>query len=431
MYQYYLYLPCPAGVQGLLRNEVSQILSRPFDQMGETRTGVILKGTWDDALRLNLYTRLAQRVLIELGHGHYRNENDLYRAVGSIPWEDWFHNQQTFKVEVTAQHSPLTSLNFATLRIKDAIVDRFRERTGERPSIDTHYPKVRVHVHLTTEEFFIYIDTSGEPLFKRGWRVDKGDAPLKETLAAAMIASCGWTPDVSLYDPCCGSGTIAIEAAQMACKIAPGSQRRFGFQNLRPYQAATWNRLLEQAKNQELSQSERQKIKVFGSDVSFRMVDFAQRNAERAGVVDCVEFRGGDALQRMPPSEPGIMLVNPPYGERIEIAGVAGRSYEGQSSATWSAPRTTGREQAQTEGDMDFFVQLASHWKKNFSGWTAWMLTPDLKLPSKMRLKESRRVPMWNGPIECRLFRFDLVAGSARDKRISKDTSSTDHVRPQ
>jgi putative N6-adenine-specific DNA methylase len=137
---------------------------------------------------------------------------------------------------------------------------------------------------------------------------------------------------------------------------------------------------------------------VFGSDVAFRMVDFARRNAQRAGVDEAVNLRGGDALQRMPPSEtPGVMLVNPPYGERIEAAGVAG----------------VGRERAHSE-DGDFFAQLASHWKAHYAGWTAWVLTPDLKLPTRMRLKESRRVPMWNGPIECRLFRFDMVKGSAR-----------------
>jgi putative N6-adenine-specific DNA methylase len=143
---------------------------------------------------------------------------------------------------------------------------------------------------------------------------------------------------------------------------------------------------------------------VFGSDVAFRMVDFAQRNAARAGVADAVQLRGGDALQRMPPTEtPGVMLVNPPYGERIETAGVAGRTQG-------------GRERAETEDGGDFFTQLAAHWKKNYPGWTAWVLTPDLKLPSRMRLKESRRVPMWNGPIECRLFRFDMVRGSARGR---------------
>ena len=152
-----------------------------------------------------------------------------------------------------------------------------------------------------------------------------------------------------------------------------------------------------------------QRSLIFGSDVSHRMVDFAQRNAKRAGVDDVIDFRGGDALQRMPPSDsPGVMLLNPPYGERMEVGGVAGTAAQARFGA---------RELAQTEGGGEFFLQLAAHWKKNFSGWSAWMLTPDLQLPGKMRLKESRRVPMWNGPLECRLFRFDMVAGRmARDR---------------
>lgn len=136
------------------------------------------------------------------------------------------------------------------------------------------------------------------------------------------------------------------------------------------------------------------------------MVDFAERNAERAGVAEAVQFRGGDALQRMPPAESGVIVLNPPYGERIEVGGVAAAG----------GGKGGGREEAQTEDGGEFFVQLASHWKKNYAGWTAWVLTPDLQLPKRMRLKESRRVPMWNGPIECRLFRFDMVAGSARNR---------------
>jgi putative N6-adenine-specific DNA methylase len=215
-----------------------------------------------------------------------------------------------------------------------------------------------------------------------------------------MIAASGWKADVPLYDPCCGSGTIAIEAAQVACNIAPGLLRRFGFERLLPYQAHVWTQLKDEA----LAARRAPTAPVFGSDVAFRMVDFAARNAERAGVAQAVQFRGGDALQRLPPAEqPGVMLVNPPYGERIATAGVAGRMQR-------------GRERAEAGDGEDFFVQLAAHWKKHYAGWTAWVLTPDLKLPSRMRLKESRRVPMWNGPIECRLFRFDMVAGSARTR---------------
>jgi putative N6-adenine-specific DNA methylase len=313
-------------------------------------------------------------------------------------WEAWFTPRQSFKVEITAQHSPLKSLNFAALRVKDAVADRFRDKAGSRPDVDTQRPGVRVYVHLTSSHCTLSIDTSGEPLFKRGWRADKGEAPLKETLAAAMLAASGWDAKVPLYDPCCGSGTIAIEAAQIACGIAPGARRSFAFEKLLPNQAHVWTQLREEARAAEHAPT----APVFGSDVAFRMVDFAARNAERAGVAQAVQFRGGDALQRNPPTDaPGVMLLNPPYGERIGTAGVAGEMQR-------------GRERAQVDDGGDFFAQLAAHWKKNFAGWSAWVLTPDLKLPTRMRLKESRRVPMWNGPIECRLFRFDMVAGSAR-----------------
>lgn len=403
------FLPCAAGVEEFLAQEVHALTGRAGQDLLTLRGGVRVRADWRDGLKLNLHSRLAQRVLVELAHAPYRNENDLYAIASGVAWEIWFTPKQTFKIETTAQHSPLQSLNFATLRIKDAVADRFRAKVnGVRPSIETQWPDCRIFAHLTTDTCTLYIDTSGEPLFKRGWRQDKGDAPLKETLAAAMLAASGWwnpeTGEVAkapLYDPCCGSGTIAIEAAQIARGIAAGSLRRFGFEKLLPFQAHVWAAIKNEAANAQHASD----IAVFGSDVSHRMVDFAERNAQRAGVSDAIEFRGGDALQRMPPAEGGVIMLNPPYGERIEVGGVA---------------RFGAREAAQTPGDGeggdggDFFPQLATHWKKNYAGWTAWVLTPDLKLPRQMRLKESRRVPMWNGPIECRLFRFDMVAGSAR-----------------
>ena len=415
-----LFLPCAAGVEGFLADEVHGITGLTGNDLMTGRGGVMVRASWREAMLLNLHCRLAQRVLVQLSQTMYRNENDLYNAASEVAWEIWFTTKQTFKIEVTAQHSPLTSLNFAALKIKDAVADRFRAKRGERPDVNTQWPDVRIYAHLTTDHATLYIDTSGEPLFKRGWRADKGDAPLKETLAAAMIAASGWDGTTPLYDPCCGSGTIAIEAAQIACGIAPGSLRRFGFEKLLPYQPHVWQGLLEQAQAAEHEPT----ALIYGSDVAHRMVDFAERNAERAGVAGVIEFRGGDALQRMPPSEvPGLMLLTPPYGERIAAAGVAGRGREGFEPGALAAERHqeahqqgSHRETALTDDGGDFFNQLASHWKKNYSGWTAWMLTPDLKLPSRMRLKETRRVPMWNGPIECRLFRFDMMKGSVRDK---------------
>jgi len=428
MNQLQLFLPCAAGVEGYLADEVHQITGLTGEDLLVGRGGVLLRAAWRDALALNLHSRLAQRVLVQLAQGLYRSENDLYALASGVAWEIWFTPRQSFKVEVTAQHSPLTSLNFAALRTKDAVADRFRAKTGVRPDVDTQWPDVRLHLHLTTDEATVYIDTSGEPLFKRGWRNvkeggAKGDAPLKETLAAAMIAATGWDPQgdapLPLYDPCCGSGTVVIEAAQMACRIAPGLQRRFAFEKLLPFQMHVWNAIKEEAENLISASA----TGIFGSDISHRMVDFAARNAERAGVAHAIELRGGDALQRMPPCvQPGVMLLNPPYGARIAAAGAAGQNARerAQQRARGAA---VGREAAEVQGGQEegddggaFFQQLAAHWKRHYPGWQAWMLTPDLKLPSKMRLKESRRVPLWNGPIECRLFRFDLVQGSARTR---------------
>ena len=447
MNQLQLFLPCAAGVEDLLADEVHRVTGLKGDDLLVGRGGVVLRASWREALQLNLHSRLAQRVLVQLSHTMYRSESDLYEAAGAVAWEIWFTTKQTFKIEVTAQHSPLKSLNFAALKIKDAVADRFRHKAGERPSVDTTWPDVRIYAHLTTDSATLYIDTSGEPLFKRGWREDKGEAPLKETLAAAMIEASGWgnqmraataSPGaVPLYDPCCGSGTIAIEAAQIACNIAPGSLRRFAFEKYIPFQQHVWDGIKQEAAAAVVKPEASQPALIYGSDVAHRMVDFAQRNAERAGVADVIEFRGGDALQRMPPTDvPGVLLLNPPYGERIAVAGVSGAGarrsgapnrgdrndaplpdYEAQSGA---------REQAVTEDGGEFFSQLATHWKKNFSGWTGWILTPDLKLPGKMRLKESRRVPMWNGPIECRMFRFDMIKGTAREKKSGPGEKGSD-----
>ncbi len=427
-----LFLPCAGGVEDFLADEVHGLTGLAGQDLLTLRGGVRVRGDWAAVLRLNLHSRLAQRVLIELARAPYQNEQDLYALAASVAWEGWFTARQTFRVDLTAQASPLKSLNFATLRIKDAVADRFRAQAGGvRPSIDTQRPDVRVQAHLTPEHATIYIDTSGEPLFKRGWRQDKGEAPLKETLAAAMLAASGWwqpaTRSVSplpLYDPCCGSGTIVIEAAQLALGLPAGGQRRFGFERLKGFDVAQWNAIKSEAVRAHPAGAEDQNglkpaaVRVFGSDVAHRMVDFAQRNAQRAGVAQAVQLRGGDALQRLPPSDhPGVMLLNPPYGERIAAAGVAGHKARGREafqSGTLAHQRAEGQSAGDVNAGDEFFQRLAAHWKSHYAGWAAWLLTPDLKLPGRLRLKESRRVPLWNGPIECRLFRFDLTARTPR-----------------
>lgn len=402
-----IFLPCAAGVEALLAEEVQRVL--PKAQVHTARGGVALAGDPLEVMTLNLESRLAQRVLVEVAHGSYRDENDVYELARTVDWSEWITPQHTLRVDTTAHRSPLRSLNFAALRVKDAVCDLLREATGERPSVDTHQPDLQLVLHLGEQEATLYVDSSGESLFKRGWREDKGDAPLKETLAAAMLAAAGWrgTPAEggALHDPCCGSGTIAIEAAQIACGVAPGLKRRFAFERLLPFTTEAMRAQLQRLRSLAQARIHAPLVPIFASDVSFRMVDFARRNAQRAGVEAAITFNGGDALERpapdLPAEMPGTLMINPPYGERIDVGGKAARA----SAEDRDTPS-------------DFFPRLASHWKHAYTqhaaGWTAYVLSPDMKLPSAMRLKESRRVPMWNGPIECRLFRFDLVAGSAR-----------------
>ena len=409
-----LFMPCAAGVETLLTEEIERIL--PKARVHQARGGVALEGDPIEVMTLNLESRLAQRVLVEVAHGSYRDENDVYELAHSVAWGEWITPEHTLRVDTTAHRSPLKSLNFAALRVKDAVCDLLRDATGERPSVDTRNPDLQIVLHLGEVEATIYVDSSGESLFKRGWREDKGDAPLKETLAAAMLAAAGWrgTTDAggALHDPCCGSGTIAIEAAQIACGIAPGLKRRFAFERLLPFIGDVQRAELQRLRSHAQARIHASAVPIFASDVSFRMVDFARRNAQRAGVEAAITFNGGDALERpapdLPADLPGTLMINPPYGERIEVAGKAAReSAEDRGFDNKEAPN-------------DFFPRLSAHWKRAYTphaaGWTAYVLSPDMKLPGAMRLKESRRVPMWNGPIECRLFRFDLVAGSARHK---------------
>ncbi len=440
-----LFLPCAAGVEGLLAEEVQRLL--PTAIVRSQRGGVSLPGGVGEVMALNLGSRLAQRVLVQVAHGPYADEADLYRLAIEVEWANWITPQHTLRIDTTAHRCPLKSLNFAALRIKDAVCDQLREQTGERPNVDTSRPDLPLLLHLDERDATLYVDSSGEALFKRGWREDAGDAPLKETLAAAMLAAAGWRGTVEagggLHDPCCGSGTIAIEAAQIACGIAPGLKRRFAFQQQLPFctpaQRADWQRRLSSAQAAIHASA----VPIFASDVSFRMVDFARRNAQRAGVADAITFNGGDALERpapeLPPDMPGTLMLNPPYGERIEALGKAASSARGPGRGAAHgaalAPPAASPGDDNRSAAPDFFARLASHWKRAYTahsaGWTAYVLSPDMKLPSTMRLKESRRVPLWNGPIECRLFRFDLIAGSARAPRAAAALTPALNPRPE
>jgi putative N6-adenine-specific DNA methylase len=353
--------------------------------------GVHCSGTNTDAYRINLHSRIASRVLLRIANRTYANENDIYDLVLEQPWEDWFGVDHTIRVDITAIKSPLTSLEFTTLKIKDAVCDRFRDQFGRRPSVNTREPDMRIMGFLDQRNFTIYLDTSGEALFKRGWRQETGDAPLRENLAAGLLRVAGWKPGVPLFDPMCGSGTILIEAAQMVQGIPPGARRRFAFEKFKNFNAKAWQEMKTAIKPNPLPAEP----SIFGSDISGDMVAMTRHNLRSAGILFEVPLKQIEAQQVQPPTAaPGILLTNPPYGERI---GVRGDS---------TIP--------QDEMAVGFYQQLSATLKQRFAGWTVYLFTADLGLPKLLRLKESRKTPFFNGALECRLFRFDMVAGFNR-----------------
>ncbi len=382
------FCPCPRGLEQAL---VAEVQAAGATAAVALAGGVECRGSLESAYRINLHSRLASRVMLRIARGSYRTEDDLYRLASAQPWETWFDHSCTLRVDTTAIRSPLTSLNFATLRIKDAIVDRLRDRTGERPSIDTVRPDVRVALFLQEGKALLYLDLSGEPLFKRGWRADreaKGEAPLKENLAAGLLALANWNPATPLIDLFCGAGTIVIEAAQIACGRPAGLQRQFGIERLSLHQPALWQQVQEQAQAAMAEASRHassQPIRIAASDIDPNAVAMARGNLQRAGLPpEAVAFEECDAIEARPPwAEPGVIVSNPPYNERVPI-----------DVATWRA----------------FGANLRNH----FGGWRALLLSSDRRLPGQLGLRERRKTPLFNGQIECRLFEFEMRERSAQ-----------------
>jgi len=375
---------CPRGLESILSQELQQLKAQ---QVKAVDGGVSFSGDWALCYQANLYSRVATRILWRIAQGKYAGEQDLYNAAFALNWPTWFEVRHTMMVKVTAVKSPLKSLEFATLRIKDAICDKFRAHGGSRPSIDTREPDVRVHVFLTQHDYQLYLDTSGDPLYQRGQRKSSVNAPLRENLAAGILALTGWQPGTPLLDPMCGSGTFLLEAAMIALHIAPGSQRQFGFEKLRTFDAVTWQEIRQRALAQAKPISFQQ---LYGSDMDLRAVRVARQNLSQAGLLEAVQLSHVEFTQLPAPAEHGVMLANPPYGVRI----------------------------GEDEELAALYPKMAETLKRHFAGWTAYFLTNDLRLPKLMRLSPSKKTPLFNGPLECRLFEIKLVAGSNRKPKL-------------
>lgn len=379
------FAPCPRGLEGVLEGEL-QSLGVPATT--KTEGGVGFHASWSTMYWVNLKSHIASRVLWEVGQSAYKTERDVYHAAYALAWPEWFTPAQTIKVKVSARRCPLPSLDFLTLRIKDAVCDKFAKAKQGRPSVDTERPDIKLDAFLDQNTVTFYVDTSGEPLFKRGHRIGSVEAPLRENLAAGILRLAGWTANDVLLDPMCGGGTIPLEAALMARQIAPGISRNFAFERLLVHDAARWEQQRDAARAKQMAAAP---AAIYASDRDPAMVKIAQRTFQDAGVTGEIQLKQGDVLELDAPSAQGVMVINPPYGVRLS------RPDELES----------------------FYPKLGDWLKQRFAGWRAYVLTGDARLSKLIGLTPSKRIPLFNGALECRLYEFVIVQGGAR-RRLTR-----------
>ena len=371
---------CPRGLEALLVEELS---AQHALKIVATDGGVSFEGNLETMYRVNLHSRIATRIMSRVAHGHYSTEEDIYKATFKLNWPSWFKVNQTIRVKVTGVKCPLKSLDFVTLRIKDAVCDRFREEGALRPSVSVRDPDVRIHAYLTEDQYQLYLDTSGAPLYQRGFRDVSVIAPLRENLAAGIIMLSSWVPGKPFLDPMCGSGTFLIEAAMMAVNQPPGLKRTFGFQKLTSFDESLWKKIETEAIH---NMKPIEFLDIYGSDIDLRSVRVARHNLKVAGLEEAAKVMQSDFIKLEPPASEGTLVTNPPYGQRI----------------------------GEDEDLKEVYPVWAKHMKESFGGWDTYFLTADLEMPKDMRLKPTKKTPLYNGALECRLFEIKMVAGSNR-----------------
>jgi putative N6-adenine-specific DNA methylase len=363
------------GLEEVLANELTTLGMR---NVTPTKGGVTFSGSRRDGYRACLWLRTANRVLQPIHSFPCPSEDALYEGVHALNWEEYLTLDMTLAVDAKLRDSEITHSHYAALKTKDAIVDRIRERCGERPDVDAKNPDLRINLHLARNYCTISLDLAGTGLHRRGYRRDPTVAPLKETLAAGLVALTEWDQKSLFVDPMCGSGSLPLEAALLASNTAPGLlSPNFGFQRWRDFDNSLWQELIEEA---EQVRKELPANLVFGSDRDKRAVEIARRNAGDLSVGKKIRWFYSDFAKLEPPADHGTLICNPPYGERI------GREDELEA----------------------FYRKIGDTLKQQWKGWTAWVFTGNLALAKRVGLKPSRRIVLFNGPIECRLLKYEL-----------------------
>ncbi len=340
--------------------------------------GVFFESNWEGCYKANLHSRLASRILKPVLDFTAYQPEELYSQILRHDFTKYIKPTQTISIDASVSESKMRDQRFVAMKVKDAIVDQFREKFGVRPDVDNENPSLRIHVRAIKNQFNVAIDTSGDSLFKRGYRKEVGEAPLKENLAAGLLKVTEWDGQSPLVDFMCGSGTFLIEAAMMAMNIAPGiNRKRFGFQNWLNYEEATWEKVVQEAMDAE---KEELPFKFYGFDIDNRVLKNAKDNAKRAGVDQVIEFKKEAVATVEPPVEKGMIVVNPPYGARI------------------------GDE----DNLRDVYRDLGFTLKHRFKGWDAWILSGNKELIADLKLKSTRKHFVFNGNIECRFLKYSM-----------------------
>lgn len=404
---------CPRGLE--------EILVAELETMGAQKTravngGCTFEASWRQATRMTYWTRFAGRIGLELARGECNSEDDFYSLAKSVDWYNWFKLSNSFRVDLNNLGADLHSVRFTQLRLKDAVCDSFLERFDERPNVSVEAPDVRIFAAISPTEAMVYIDLAGENLFKRGWREEAGVAPLKENLAAglwhiARQSEAGKNANVFL-DPFCGSGTLVIESLSQLCDRAPGLERPFAFENLKPF-TPEWGQELQEDANKRFNAgldkaTQTPWFQWYASDITEVLLSIAKENLAQAGFEELLEkgivqFSQRDALTVEPPAATGIVFSNPPYGERV---------------------RAKGADVPEDEAYERLFKAYGDHLKMNFSGWTAFLFSGDLEIKKTLGLSPKRKRPLFNGPIECRLFEIPLTRGVYRPRAAGSENNA-------
>lgn len=360
------------GLENILADE---LITLGAHNVEATQRAVSFEGDISILYRANLWCRTALKILMNIDTFHINNAEDLYQGISRINWENYFSPEQTFMIEAVNKSRIFNHSNFVSLKAKDAIVDQFRNSHGTRPSVNRNSADIRIHIFVYNNECHVSLDSSGESLHRRGYRTEANRAPLNEVLAAGLIKLAGWNADTDFFDPMCGSGTLPIEAAMMAGNFAPGINRSFAFMHWSDFSRKEWNSIREEAVNKKKGIN----VKIFGSDISRNSIELAQNNMERAGFKEGIILSKNDFFESAPAIEKGLVLINPPYGERLE-----------------------------EEDINDFYYQIGKKLKSAYTGLTVAILSGNKEAMKKIGLKPDQKIAINNGDIECNFNRYKL-----------------------